>query len=29
LPEGSDAELAELMRTWQATKPYDPRRDMG
>jgi DnaJ-class molecular chaperone len=29
LPDGSDGDLAELMRTWQATKPYDPRKDMG
>jgi DnaJ-class molecular chaperone len=29
LPENAEADLAELMRTWQATKPYDPRKDMG
>src|SRR6476659_4759205 len=29
LPDDGDAGLAELMRTWQATKPYDPRKDMG
>jgi hypothetical protein len=29
LPDDGDADLAELMRTWQATKPYDPRKDMG
>ena len=29
LPDDGDADLAELMRTWQATKPYDPREDMG
>jgi len=28
LPEGSDAELDELMRKWRETKPYDPRTDM-
>jgi DnaJ-class molecular chaperone len=26
LPEGGDAELDQLMRKWQQTKPYDPRR---
>ena len=29
LPDDGDADLAQLMRTWQATKPYDPRKDMG
>jgi DnaJ-class molecular chaperone len=29
LPEDGDPDLAELMRKWQATKPYDPRKDMG
>jgi hypothetical protein len=29
LPDDGGADLAELMRTWQATKPYDPRKDMG
>lgn len=29
LPEGGDAELDELMRKWRATKPFDPRTDMG
>ena len=29
LPEGGDAELAELMRKWRETKAYDPRKDMG
>jgi DnaJ-class molecular chaperone len=29
LPEGSDAELDELMKRWRDTKPYDPRRDMS
>ena len=28
LPDGSDAELDELMRKWRETKPYDPRTDM-
>jgi DnaJ-class molecular chaperone len=28
LPEGSDAELDELMKKWRDGKPYDPRRDM-
>ena len=27
LPEGGDAELDELMRKWQESKPYDPRKD--
>jgi DnaJ-class molecular chaperone len=29
LPEGSDAELDELMKTWREGKPYDPRKGMG
>jgi len=29
LPEGSDAELEELMKKWRDGKPYDPRRDMS
>jgi DnaJ-class molecular chaperone len=29
LPDGSDADLEELMRAWRDGKPYDPRRDMG
>jgi DnaJ-class molecular chaperone len=29
LPDDGDADLVELMRAWQATKPYDPRKDMG
>ena len=29
LPEGSDAELDELMKKWRDGKPYDPRRDMS
>ena len=28
LPETRDAELDELMKTWQRDKPYDPRKDM-
>jgi DnaJ-class molecular chaperone len=28
LPEGGDAELEALMRKWQGSKPYDPRRDL-
>jgi DnaJ-class molecular chaperone len=28
LPEGSDAELQELMRKWRTDKPYDPRKDL-
>src|SRR5579862_2698654 len=28
LPEKRDAELDELMKTWQRDKPYDPRKDM-
>jgi len=29
LPEGSDGDLAELMKKWRDAKPYDPRRGMG
>ena len=29
LPEGSDAELEELMHRWRKAKPYDPRKGMG
>ena len=29
LPEGSDAELEELMRRWRKAKPYDPRKGIG
>ncbi len=29
LPEGSDAELDELMRKWREEKPYDPREGMA
>lgn len=29
LPEDSSPELEELMRQWQANKPYDPRKDLG
>jgi DnaJ-class molecular chaperone len=28
LPEKADADLEELMRKWQAEKPYDPRKDI-
>jgi DnaJ-class molecular chaperone len=28
LPDGGDPELEELMRRWQAQKPYNPRRDV-
>jgi DnaJ-class molecular chaperone len=28
LPEGNDPELEELMRRWQAQKPYNPRSDL-
>jgi DnaJ-class molecular chaperone len=28
LPEGSDKELEELMKTWREGKPYDPRKGM-
>jgi DnaJ-class molecular chaperone len=28
LPDGSDAELEELMRKWRDNKPYNPRRDI-
>src|SRR6185436_20267808 len=29
LPEGSDADLEKLMKSWRDDKPYDPRRDMS
>ena len=29
LPEGSDAELEELMKKWRDGKPYDPRKGMA
>ena len=29
LPDGGDAELEELMKTWRDGKPYDPRKGMG
>jgi DnaJ-class molecular chaperone len=29
LPEGGDGELEELMRKWQDTRPYDPRKGMA
>jgi DnaJ-class molecular chaperone len=29
LPEGTDAELADLMRRWRDSKPYDPRSDLA
>ena len=29
LPEVSSAELTQLMQTWQADAPYDPRKDLG
>jgi DnaJ-class molecular chaperone len=29
LPDGSDAELDELMKRWRDQKPYDPRRDIN
>jgi DnaJ-class molecular chaperone len=29
LPDGKDEALEELMRKWQAEKPYDPRRDLA
>jgi DnaJ-class molecular chaperone len=29
LPEGSDADLDELMKKWRDAKPYDPRSGMG
>src|SRR3954451_9622762 len=29
LPDGRDADLEELMKTWRDTKPYDPRKGMG
>ena len=28
LPDGSDAELQELMKKWRTAKPYDPRKDL-
>jgi DnaJ-class molecular chaperone len=29
MPEQPSAELEDLMRHWQATRPYDPRKDLG
>jgi DnaJ-class molecular chaperone len=29
LPDGSDADLDELMKRWRDSKPYDPRRDIS
>ncbi|HWW47977.1 MAG TPA: DnaJ C-terminal domain-containing protein [Xanthobacteraceae bacterium] len=29
LPDGNDADLEALMKTWLGTKPYNPRRDLG
>ncbi|MEJ0075696.1 MAG: J domain-containing protein [Alphaproteobacteria bacterium] len=29
LPDGKDAELEELMKTWREQKPHDPRTDLG
>ena len=29
LPDKTDSELADLMKLWRDSKPYDPRRDMG
>jgi hypothetical protein len=29
LPDAPSPELEELMKTWQASKPYDPRKDFG
>jgi DnaJ-class molecular chaperone len=29
LPDGKDAELEALMKTWRETIPYDPRKDLG
>lgn len=29
LPDGTDADLEELMKKWRSSKPYDPRRDMS
>jgi DnaJ-class molecular chaperone len=29
LPDGKDADLEELMKTWRDTKPYDPRKGMA
>jgi len=28
LPEGSDAEMQDLMKKWRTAKPYDPRKDL-
>ncbi len=28
LPEGGDADLEALMKSWRDTKPYDPRKDL-
>jgi hypothetical protein len=29
LPQGSDADLEALMKTWREGKAYDPRKGMG
>ncbi len=29
MPEQASAELEDLMRHWQTTRPYDPRKDLG
>jgi DnaJ-class molecular chaperone len=29
MPEQPSAELEDLMRHWQVTRPYDPRKDLG
>jgi DnaJ-class molecular chaperone len=29
MPDQPSAELEDLMRHWQATRPYDPRKDLG
>jgi DnaJ-class molecular chaperone len=29
LPDGASPELEALMKDWQASKPYDPRKDLG
>ena len=29
LPDGNDADLEALMKTWRETKPYDPRKDLA
>lgn len=29
LPDGADADLEALMKSWQADKPYNPRGDLG